>query len=47
MVTLRGRFAHGQYLAAASTCVDDAVTSYLLGGALPPRNLECTATAGR
>jgi pimeloyl-ACP methyl ester carboxylesterase len=43
MVTLRGRFAHGQYLAAASTCVDDAVSRYLLGGSLPSRNIECAA----
>jgi pimeloyl-ACP methyl ester carboxylesterase len=41
MVTLRGRFAHGQYLAAANACVDDAVERYLLGGELPSRAVEC------
>lgn len=41
MVTLRGRFAHGQYLAAGNACVDGAVESYLIDGVLPARDIDC------
>jgi pimeloyl-ACP methyl ester carboxylesterase len=40
-VTLRGAFRHGAYLAAGSACVDTAVDSYLLGGALPATDQTC------
>jgi pimeloyl-ACP methyl ester carboxylesterase len=42
LVTLRGRFAHGQYLAAGNACVDGAVNRYLLDGVLPSKDLACT-----
>jgi len=42
MVTLRGRFAHGQYLAAGDACVDGTVNRYLIDGVLPPaRDTDC------
>jgi hypothetical protein len=40
-VTLRGAFRHGVYLSAGSACVDTAVDSYLLGGALPATDRTC------
>ncbi|PWW63325.1 alpha/beta hydrolase [Actinokineospora spheciospongiae] len=41
LVTLRGAFRHGVYLAAGNTCVDTAVRDHLLGGALPATDLTC------
>jgi pimeloyl-ACP methyl ester carboxylesterase len=41
MVTLRGRFAHGQYLIAGNGCVDGTVERYLVGGVLPARDTAC------
>ncbi|MGW1056439.1 alpha/beta hydrolase [Micromonospora rubida] len=45
MVTLRGRFAHGQYLAAENECVDGTVNRYLVDGVLPTRDTDCVAGA--
>lgn len=41
MLTLRGRFGHGQYLVAGNACVDDTVNRYLVGGALPAHDTGC------
>ncbi|MEV4131005.1 alpha/beta hydrolase [Dactylosporangium sp. NPDC049742] len=41
MVTLRGRFAHGQYLIAGNAWVDGTVERYLLDGVLPRQDREC------
>jgi pimeloyl-ACP methyl ester carboxylesterase len=43
MVTLHGRFAHGQYLVAGNSCVDDTVNRYLVDGVLPTRDTDCVA----
>ncbi|MFI1196119.1 alpha/beta hydrolase [Micromonospora sp. NPDC020750] len=45
MVTLRGRFAHAQYLAAGNECVDSTVNRYLVDGVLPTRDTDCVAGA--
>jgi pimeloyl-ACP methyl ester carboxylesterase len=50
LVTLRGSFRHGVYVAAGNTCVDTAVNHYLIDGVLPGADTTCTATpstAGR
>jgi pimeloyl-ACP methyl ester carboxylesterase len=41
MVTLRGRYAHTQYLVAGNPCVDGTVGRYLTGGVLPAGDAEC------
>jgi pimeloyl-ACP methyl ester carboxylesterase len=41
MLTLRGRFAHGQYLVAGNACVDGTVERYLVDGVLPDRDTTC------
>ncbi|EME58828.1 alpha/beta hydrolase [Amycolatopsis decaplanina] len=41
MVTLDGAFRHGIYLFDATSCVTEAVESYLLGGALPRTDVTC------
>ncbi|SDT41353.1 alpha/beta hydrolase [Actinoplanes derwentensis] len=43
MVTLRGRFGHGQYLVAGNGCVDGAVNRYLLDGVLPTGDIHCVS----
>ena len=43
MVTLPGRFAHGQYLVAGNACVDGTVERYLVDGVLPARDTTCDA----
>lgn len=43
MVTVRGRFAHGQYLVAGNACVDGTVERYLIDGVLPARDTTCAA----
>ncbi|MFF2040650.1 alpha/beta hydrolase [Kitasatospora sp. NPDC058170] len=47
MVTLRGAFRHGVYLTAANTCIDTAVSGYLVGGVLPEGDAACDATPGK
>jgi len=44
LVTLRGAFRHGVYLAAGNTCIDTAVDHYLIDGLLPDGDATCTAT---
>ncbi|OHV45742.1 alpha/beta hydrolase [Pseudofrankia sp. BMG5.36] len=41
MVTLRGGFAHTEYLAAENACVDGTVNRYLVDGAFPTRDTDC------
>ncbi|MFC4042207.1 alpha/beta hydrolase [Dactylosporangium siamense] len=41
MLTVRGRYAHGQYLVAGSACVDGTVERYLVDGVLPVRDTGC------
>jgi pimeloyl-ACP methyl ester carboxylesterase len=41
LLTLRGRFAHTQYLVAGNTCVDTTVNHYLVDGVLPARDVDC------
>ncbi|MEV4395060.1 alpha/beta hydrolase [Nonomuraea sp. NPDC049607] len=41
MVTLRGAFRHGAYLAAGDTCVNTTVNRYLVDGVLPGRDTTC------
>ncbi|MGW4476234.1 alpha/beta hydrolase [Nonomuraea sp. NPDC004354] len=50
MVTLRGAFRHGAYLAAGNACVDATVNRYLVDGILPDGATTCdkdSAPAGR
>ncbi|MER7209942.1 alpha/beta hydrolase [Streptosporangium sp. NPDC000239] len=50
MVTLRGAYRHGAYLAAGDTCVDATVNRYLVDGVLPGGDTVCDrdgAPAGR
>ncbi|MCP2352931.1 alpha/beta hydrolase [Nonomuraea roseoviolacea] len=42
MITLRGAYRHGVFLAAGAPCVDTAVTRYLSGGVLPAADTTCT-----
>ncbi|NUW34719.1 alpha/beta fold hydrolase [Nonomuraea sp. SMC257] len=49
MITLRGAYRHGVFLAAGAPCVDTAVTRYLVDGVLPATNTTCArngATGG-
>ncbi|MDQ1647807.1 MAG: hypothetical protein QOJ50_3991, partial [Cryptosporangiaceae bacterium] len=46
LVTLQGAYRHGVYLAAASPCIDQAVTRYLTSGALPPGDAACIPQPG-
>ncbi|YCK35411.1 alpha/beta hydrolase [Actinomadura sp. ATCC 39365] len=46
MITLRGAFRHGAYLAAGDTCVDATVNRYLVDGVLPGGDTTCDE-AGR
>jgi pimeloyl-ACP methyl ester carboxylesterase len=41
LITVADDGNHGQYARRGNTCVDTAVTSYLLDGALPPAGLTC------
>ncbi|MFI6925740.1 alpha/beta hydrolase [Nonomuraea spiralis] len=41
MITLNGAFRHGVYLAAGNACVDTKVTSYLVDGVLPGKDVTC------
>ncbi|WP_221762259.1 alpha/beta hydrolase [Nonomuraea sp. WAC 01424] len=41
LVTLRGAFRHGAYLAAGDTCVDTTVGRYLVDGVLPGGDTTC------
>jgi pimeloyl-ACP methyl ester carboxylesterase len=45
LVTLRGSFHHTVYLVAGSTCIDTAVSRYLISGILPARDAACTAAS--
>lgn len=40
-VSLKSAVRHGVFLFETNTCVDDAITRYLLDGALPATDLEC------
>jgi hypothetical protein len=41
LITVADDGNHGQYARRGNTCVDTAVTGYLLDGALPATNLTC------
>ncbi|MEU0571928.1 alpha/beta hydrolase [Nonomuraea sp. NPDC005983] len=41
MITLRGAFRHGAYLAAGNACVDTTVNRYLVDGVLPDGDTTC------
>ncbi|OHV35613.1 MULTISPECIES: alpha/beta hydrolase [Pseudofrankia] len=41
LLTLRGGFAHTEYIAAGNSCVDTTVNRYLVDGALPNRDVNC------
>jgi hypothetical protein len=45
MVTLAGAYVHALFLVYGNACVDTAVTSYLVTGALPVADVTCTAAA--
>ncbi|MFI7416583.1 alpha/beta hydrolase [Nonomuraea sp. NPDC049684] len=45
MITLNDAFRHGAYLAAGNACVDTKVTSYLVDGALPGKDVTCDRPA--
>ncbi|MFI9593903.1 alpha/beta hydrolase [Nonomuraea sp. NPDC052265] len=47
MVTLRGAFRHGAYLAAGDTCVNTTVNRYLVDGVLPDGDTTCDKTTER
>jgi len=41
LVTLRGGFAHTEYIAAGNTCIDGTVNRYLVDGILPAHDTNC------
>ncbi|WP_278265744.1 alpha/beta fold hydrolase [Nocardia sp. AG03] len=45
-ITLRSAFRHGVFLFDSSTCVDAAVTAYLLDGTLPATDSTCARDDG-
>jgi hypothetical protein len=42
LVSLRNAYRHGIFLTGGSNCADRAVTTYLVNGKLPARDLVCT-----
>ena len=41
-LTLKGHNGHGVFIAAQNECADATVTSYLLTGKLPSKDITCT-----
>ncbi|MGW2214745.1 alpha/beta hydrolase [Nonomuraea sp. NPDC001684] len=44
MITLRGAYRHGAYLAAGDACVNATVNRYLVDGVLPAEDTTCDGT---